>query len=361
MKLYLALLGTLTKHATSERLLIASAQLFGLLSFYIVIDGASAQTVKLMSLYISSQAASAFISLAIQFSEKRESVLSLRFMGFLFIYFGFIFTIFKGNTGASLDYELITVAVFLIMIVIQLTVTALNKYKLLLMLQLLFALILPFVVVHPVIIFSIMIILLLFVSIKLDLTLVFRNSVFSFGDIKNWLYSLCMQAPFILYPFFDPFLSSRLNIEVYGQYLIYGKIIFGVTNFFFSFFQFKLIRGEHLEVEKLPHLVFLITTISLCLSQTYIPLYVYVFFLDLVVNVGSLYIRSSLKKCRVHHLFASILCIVAYLCGLQYFSNDFFQAENNYFLPFLMFCISCPVLLVWFSVSFRTPFSARRK
>jgi hypothetical protein len=353
MKAYSAIYGFVRKHATSERLLIASAQAFGLLSFFFVVNDASVQTIKLMSLYVSSQAASAFLLLAIQFSSKRGSVLSFRFIGFLCIYFGIVFQCFSGYTGAGFGHELITVAVFLIVGLIQLTVTALARYKLLLVLQLLFAATLPFVVLYPISVISIFTLLLLILFIKLDLNSIFRSTKFSRDDISDWSYSLCMQSPFILYPFFDPLLSNRIDIELYGQYLIFGKFIFGITNFIFSFFQFRLIKGERLQIEKLPYLIFVIVLASLLMTLSSIPLYLYVLCLALVVNMGSLYIRGSLKSCRAPHLLVSIVSIAIYFAGLLYFSDGFFTAENIYFVPFLIICISFSVLTVWFSIKFR--------
>jgi hypothetical protein len=84
-----------------------------------------------------------------------------------------------------------------------------------------------------------------------------------------------------------------------------------------------------------------------------IPLYLYVLCLALVVNMGSLYIRGSLKSCRAPHLLVSIVSIAIYFAGLLYFSDGFFTAENIYFVPFLIICISFSVLTVWFSIKFR--------
>lgn len=336
----------------SEQFLIASGQLLGLISFYVIVVGAKPETVKLMSLYVSAQAASAFILLAIQFSSKRESVLSFQFIGFLIIYFLFIFLCFRGFSGSNIINEFITVAVFLIVCCIQLIVTALKQYKLLLSLQILFAVLLPFVVLYPLVVMLFLTALFAFISVHLKLYSIFQSPSFSFVDVKSWGYSIGMQSPFILYPLFDPILSDRVNIEVYGNYLIYGKLIFGVSNFCFSFFQFKLIKGENLDLNKIPYFIIFIIFVSFLLIQFKIPLYINVLFLALIINTGSLFVRSSLDHCRVPHLLVSAWSVIMYLGGLLYFPDRFFKNENAYFILFLIICISISVLAVWISVRF---------
>lgn len=337
------------KHATSDRILIASSQILGFISFYFVVNGANEQTIRLMSLYVCFQAASAFLLLAIQFSDKRGSVLSARFVIFLLCYFVLILQVYKGSSNANPFHEMIIAGLFLTVVSIQLYLTALEEYTSLLILQLLFAILLPFVVIFPVPVISIVILVLIVVASKFNFYMVFRSASFSIGDVKSWSLSILMQAPFILYALFDPSLSARLDIEVYGMYLIYSKFIFGVVNFIFSFFQFKLIRREELKVDKLPYLIFSMVFLSLFLSQFLAPLYVQVALFAVVVNGGSLYVRGNLKLCRLRHVLVAIASVGLYGAGLIFFSDEFFLASNNWFLPFLTVCTFLSVFSVWCS------------
>ena len=125
-----------------------------------------------------------------------------------------------------------------------------------------------------------------------------------------------------------------------------------MVNFIFSFFQFKLIRGEELEVHKLTYLIFPMVFLSLLLSQFLTPLYVHVALLAFVVNGGSLYVRGNLKHCRPAHILVPIASICLYVSGLLFFSDEFFLASNNWFLPFLTVCIFLSVFSVWCSTKY---------
>ena len=335
------------KSINLEIILIAFAQLVGFASFYFVIYDAPEETLKLFAVFISSQAASSFLLMAVQFSPKRGSILSPWFIYFLIFYFSFVFLLFQGSSGTNLIYEFFTVFIFLVSTFIQLSLTALKKYINFLWFQLFFSFLLPFVVVMPSIIFSFIFIYFLILWKILNLSKLIKKSNFSNKDIKNWILVISLQTPFVLYPFFDPFLVERIDVKLYEKYLLYGKFIFGVLNFSFSFFQFKLIKGEILKLDYFPFLILISLFMLASTAYFKVDIFFQIILFAFIVNSTSLYLRSMMDNSTSLNVFVSIISIFVYFIGLKFFSDTFFISENNLFLIFLSFCVSLSAIFLW--------------
>lgn len=331
---------------TVDQCLIASAQVLGFLSFYYVMKDATADIIKLMSIYMSFQAASAFLTLSIQYSRNRMSVLSGKFMVFLPLYYILICKIYVQTSAEDFVIIIIIASIFCSVTFMQLFVTALGKYRELLIIQNVIAPLLPLALMHPYELLILMCILLIAVSKWLKISKNIKRDNFLIADVKEWMLSLCMQAPFVVYAFFDPSLANRIGMEIYGQYIIYVKFIFGVSNFIFSFLQFKLIRGDHLNVSSLPLLIIITMIFLLLFGQLNFPLYAHVTLLAVIINFGSLYIRSMLVHCTLFDIFLSILGIVVYFIGLIFLPNDFFTSEKYFYVAFLSICVCLSVFSI---------------
>ncbi len=337
------------KNINLEIILIAFAQLVGFASFFFVIYDAPEETLKLFAIFIASQAASSFLLMAVQFSPKRGSILTPWFIYFLVFYFSFVFLLFRGSSGTNFIYEFFTVFIFLFSTFIQLSLTALKKYINFLWFQLFFSFLLPFVVLIPIIIFSFVFIYFIFIWKNLNLSKLIKKSNFSNKDIKNWVLVISLQAPFVLFPFFDPFLADRIDIKLYEKYLLYGKFIFGVLNFSFSFFQFKLIKGEILKLDFFPFFILFSLVILTSTSFYKVDIFFQIILFAFIVNSTSLYLRSMMENSSSLNVFVSIISILGYFMGLRYFSDIFFMSENNLFIIFLSFCISFSAIFLWFT------------
>lgn len=339
----------LKKNISSENFLIALSPLLGFLSFYIVINSSNTESIKLLSLYVASQAASSFLLLAIQYSQNRKSVLSKNFLIFLVFFFSLIFIFYKGTSGTNLLNEFLIVNVFLITLLTQLVLTALKRFKILLIVQGVYALCLPFIIFFPLVIILLSIFIFIFVSLKFNLFNLLKESKFNINEFYDWSNSFFIQTPFTLFPFFDPFLVSRIDTEIYALYLLYSKFFFGIMNFSFSFFQFKLIKGISLEIDGLLYLIFISIFLSVLFIFIQLPLYLIVLIFAFVVNASSLYARSKIEEVNFIHTFISVISIFIYLLGLIFFPDAFFSSNNYYFLTFLIFCVSFPIFVIWFS------------
>ncbi len=327
--------------------MIGLAQILGLLSFLFVLNEADSIRLKLLALFVACQAASAFIILAIQFSKNRESVITKNFFFFLAIYFFIIFVIYKGSTGSSFLIEFTIISVFFISVTIELITTSLKKYNLLLLFKILQSISLPLVVIIPSVILFFYLFQFLFFGLFFNLRKIVNESQFQFNDLEDWFNNLIMQLPFIIYPFFDPLLSSRIDISLYGNYLFYGKIFIGIGNFLFSFWMFKLIKGEILNVKKIPFFILAIVFLSFLFSLIFTQLFFQVICLSLLINLSSLYIRSYIEVCKMPHLIISLLSVLIYFLGLVFLPSYFFSSSYNYFIVLMIISFSISPIYVW--------------
>jgi hypothetical protein len=331
----------------SDAALIALSQSIGLLAFLYVVSGAEDKTIRLMSLYVACQAASAFMLLAIQFSKSRASVLSPMFLILLAVYYFVVYSVFAGSTGNTVLFELLTVAVFPLVNASQLFATALDRYRILLIFQVLFSALLPLVVLSPIVVFFTV-----FSISVLGFRILFTSQNIKFGifevrDAKMWAYSLLMQAPYVFYPILDPLLANRLDLEVYGLYLIYTKISFGLMNFAFSFFQFKVIKGEQLQLQLVPVAIVIILVVSFVMFYWAAPFYILVLLLAVAVNLGSLFVRSKIgTEWSLFNVCISILCITMYFLFVYFAPNSIFESYGPSFLIVLLVTVSMPVIYI---------------
>lgn len=324
--------GLLIRILKHRALWVAVSQVCGLLSFTVVAKFLlSSEEMRGLASYQGCQAVSAFFAMSIQYSSSRTRIFGVKFACFLLAIYGFaaFILVFIGNEPGRI---LALMVVFATASYGSLLLAALNRFSLLLCLQIFNSLIIPFAVINAVGVAAVFLLLVLSLIWFLKDSLIALSDMRLFEDGKNWASSLSLQAPLVLLPVFDGILIQIIGPEVYRNYALILKYCTGPINFAFAASQFRVLENKFYKHGFLE----LCCWVSFWAALLFIVFGVWVVMqvvaLVIFTNYSSLIVRTNnFGKLSQWSLIVGPLALVGYFVFLHIVLKNF-VGLSNYFL-----------------------------